>query len=97
MGANPYLNDGYPRLIAAIAIDETDALVSASWGIGQIMNKNHVSAGHTSEQATVAAFLAGEAEQLEAAVRFIKSTHLDYELRIRTSPPSPGLQPGAVR
>jgi hypothetical protein len=80
-GSKPYPKDSYPRLVAAIAIDETAALRSASWGIGQIMGENHVDAGYVSPQAMVAAFLDGEAEQLEAAVRFIKANHLDDELR----------------
>ncbi len=80
-GAKPYPADSYPRLTKALAIDETAALASASWGIGQIMGENHVSAGYASVQAMVAAFLDSEAEQLEAAVRFIKAEHLDDELR----------------
>lgn len=80
-GTKPYPKDSYPRLAAAIAIDETAALRSASWGIGQIMGENHVAAGYASVQAMVTAFLDSEAEQLEAAVRFIKANHLDDELR----------------
>lgn len=80
-GTKPYPKDSYTRLAAAIAIDETAAFRSASWGIGQIMGENHVAAGYTSVQAMVVAFLDSEAEQLEAAVRFIKADHLDDELR----------------
>ncbi len=77
-----YPKDSYPRLQAAIAIDEAAALKSASWGIGQVLGENHVAAGYNVVQAMVAGFVElGEAEQLEAAVRFISYNHLDDELR----------------
>ncbi|TGT72894.1 N-acetylmuramidase family protein [bacterium M00.F.Ca.ET.159.01.1.1] len=72
----------YPTLIRAIAVDETAALMSASWGIGQVLGENFGAAGYDSVQAMVADMVnGGEAAQLQAAVNFIKANHLDDELR----------------
>ena len=80
-GQAPYPKDSYPRLLKAIAIDETAALKSASWGLGQIMGGNHIAAGYDTVQDMVTAFAADEENQLAAAVNFIKANHLDDELR----------------
>lgn len=71
----------YPRLLKAMAIDETAALKSASWGMGQVMGGNFVSAGFDSVQDMVLAMMESEANQLQAMVEFIKSEHLDDDLR----------------
>jgi hypothetical protein len=76
-----YPNDSYPRLIAAMAIDETAALRSASWGLGQILGSNFAAAGFTSPQAMVRAFMDDEETHLSAMVNFIKTNRLDDELR----------------
>lgn len=80
-GAKPYPKDSYPRLVAAMAIDETAALKSASWGLTQILGENFKAAGYSTVQAMVQAFMADEAAHLEAAVKFIKANKLDDELR----------------
>lgn len=76
-----YPADSYPRLLRAIAIDETAALKSCSWGLGQIMGENFAAAGYQTPQAMVADFCRDEANQLEAMVRFIKANKLDDDLR----------------
>ncbi len=77
-----YPADSYPRLMQALAIDETAALKACSWGLGQILGENFVAAGYDSPQQMVVAFVeGGESEQLQAMVRFIKANHLDDELR----------------
>lgn len=77
-----YPADSYPRLSQAMAIDETAALKSASWGLGQIMGENYVAAGYDSPQHMVVAFVdMGEGEHLGAMVRFIVENHLDDEIR----------------
>lgn len=76
-----YPSDSYPRLIKAMAINETAALKSASWGLGQVMGENHVSAGYDSPQAMVRAFMADEENHLEAMVNFIVTNHIDDDLR----------------
>ena len=77
-----YPTDSYPRLMQAMAIDETAALKAASWGLGQILGENHRAAGYATPQAMVLAFCnGGEAEHLSAMVRFIVTNGLDDELR----------------
>lgn len=77
-----YPSDSYPRLIAAMAIDEAAALKAASWGLGQILGENFVAAGYDSPQHMVVAFVeGGESEHLQAMIRFVKANHLDDELR----------------
>ncbi len=80
-GAKPYPKDSYPRLRAAIAIDETAALKSASWGLGQVMGDSYDAAGFKSVQYMVEAMKDDEELQLEAAVNFILANKLDDELR----------------
>ncbi|MER9672431.1 N-acetylmuramidase family protein [Mesorhizobium sp. M0208] len=80
-GEKPYPRDSYPRLKAACAIDETAALKSASWGLGQVLGENHAAAGFATVQAMVEAMMADEEAQLEAAINFIKTNKLDDNLR----------------
>lgn len=82
-GAKPYPADSYPRLVAAMAIDETAALKSASWGLGQILGSNFRAAGYATPQAMVAAFCDDEEDHLAAMVKFIVSAKLDGHLRSR--------------
>ncbi|RWI22886.1 MAG: DUF3380 domain-containing protein [Mesorhizobium sp.] len=80
-GEKPYPRDSYPRLKAACAIDETAALKSASWGLGQVLGENHDAAGYATVQAMVEAMKADEELQLLASVNFIKANKLDDNLR----------------
>jgi hypothetical protein len=80
-GEKPYPRDSYPRLKAACAIDETAALRSASWGLGQVLGENFSAAGFATVQAMVEAMMADEALQLAAAVNFIAANRLDGKLR----------------
>ncbi|TPN43195.1 N-acetylmuramidase domain-containing protein [Mesorhizobium sp. B1-1-7] len=85
-GAKPYPKDSYPRLVKAMAIDETIALMSASWGSTQILAENHRDAGYTSPQAMVSAFMASEANHLEATVRLLVAWKIDDDLRAHRWP-----------
>lgn len=76
-----YPKDSYPRLTRAMEIDETAALKSCSWGLGQILGSNHVAAGYATPQLMVERFCESEAEQLSAMIRFIKANKLDDDLR----------------
>ncbi len=79
--AGSYPVDSYPRLMAALKIDEKAALRSASWGLGQIMGFNAELVGYSSAAAMVTAFAADEEKQLEAIVTFLKAKNLDKALR----------------
>jgi hypothetical protein len=76
-----YPADSYPRLTAAMTIDEEAALRSASWGLGQILGENFRAAGYPSAKAMVQDFIVDEDNHLEAMIRFIKAKGLDDELR----------------
>jgi hypothetical protein len=80
-GEQPYPKDSYPRILKAMAIDETVALKATSWGLGQIMGFNHAAAGYASPQAMVSAFAEDEENHLEAMVNFIIANGLDDEIR----------------
>ncbi|GGD24502.1 N-acetylmuramidase domain-containing protein [Aureimonas glaciei] len=80
-GTKPYPADSYPRLLQAMAIDETAALKAASWGLGQILGENFAMAGFASPQAMVLAFLDDAEAHLEAMVAFIIAAGLDDDIR----------------
>ena len=61
----------YERLEAAIQLDETAALESASWGIGQIMGYQATKLGYDDVHAMVSAMCDSEAAQLTAVARFL--------------------------
>ncbi|RWM13717.1 MAG: DUF3380 domain-containing protein [Mesorhizobium sp.] len=85
-GMQPYPRDCYPRLINAMAIDETAALMSASWGLTQILGENHRDTGYTSPQAMISAFMASEANHLEATVGLLVAWEVDDDLRAHRWP-----------
>lgn len=76
-----YPKDSYPRLHAAIKIDETAALKAASWGLGQILGENHKAAGYATPQAMVLEFMSDEDNHLEAMIRFMKSAGIAKALK----------------
>lgn len=76
-----YPVDSYPRLLAAMKINETAALRSASWGLGQIMGFNCEAAGYATPQDMIKAFAVDEENQLEAIVSFLRAKGLDDDLR----------------
>lgn len=76
-----YPADSYSRLYPAIEIDETAALMSASWGLGQVMGFNFAAAGFGSVQEMVRAMMDDEDNHLEAMIAFIVRSGLDDELR----------------
>lgn len=76
-----YPSDSYPRLVAAMAIDETAALKAASWGLGQVLGENHALVGYATPQAMVLAFMEDEETHLEAMVAFLIARKIDDDLR----------------
>lgn len=63
----------YQRLSDAMSLDYKNALLSASWGIGQIMGFNFGIAGYPSAEAMAQAFANTEDSQVFAMALFIKS------------------------
>jgi len=80
-GTRPYPKDSYPILVRAMALDETAALKSASWGLGQILGENHAMIGYDTPQDMVFAFLDDAEVHLEAMIAFILAAKLDGKLR----------------
>ena len=80
-GERAYPRDSYPRLHAAMEIDMSAALNSASWGLGQIMGFNAALCGYPSAAAMVEAFADDEETHLQAMVDFVVASGLDDELR----------------
>jgi hypothetical protein len=83
-GAKPYPRsqpERYAWLKKAMAIDETAALKSCSWGLGQVMGFNHKAAGFATVQSFVAAMTHSEGAHLYAMARFIVSKGLQRHLR----------------
>lgn len=76
-----YPRDSYDDLRKMMEIDETAALRSCSWGLGQVMGFNHLAAGFGTVQKMVLAMMNDEAAGLEAMISFIKNNGLDDELR----------------
>ena len=63
----------YKAYFDAVDIDENAAMLSTSWGLGQIMGFNHKTAGYKTVQEMVQIFMQGEYYQLEGMLNFIKS------------------------
>jgi N-acetylmuramidase/Putative peptidoglycan binding domain len=71
----------YDRLSAAIALDQTAALQSASWGIGQVMGENFEPAGFGDANSMVQSMTQNEDQQLAAMCKFLLSRKLHLSLR----------------
>lgn len=80
-GEKPYPKDSYPRLQKAIAINETAALKSASWGLGQILGSNYAMVGYKSPQSMVMSFMEDEANHLDAIVSFLIAADIADDLK----------------
>lgn len=65
----------YDRLSAAIALDPTAALMSASWGIGQTLGEGYTECGFSSPLALVTGMFDSEDQQLLAAASEMVSSH----------------------
>lgn len=86
-GTRPYPRTSelnYQRLKKMMAIDETAALESTSWGMFQIMGFNYKDSGYASVQQMVEAFVSGgEKEHLDAFTRLVDAWSLEDELQRR--------------
>ena len=71
----------YARIARALKLDRRAALMSASWGAGQIMGFNHVAAGFADVESMVTAMQASEDAQLTAVGAFLRAEDLVTPLR----------------
>jgi hypothetical protein len=81
-GYGPLGDHQYDRLQRAIAKDRTAALMSASWGIGQVMGENCKMAGFADVEAMVAAMSDSEDKQAAAMANFLIAKGLQNALRV---------------
>jgi len=77
------LGKEYARLEKAAKLDRAAALMSASWGAGQIMGFNHVAAGFADVESMVSAMQQSEDAQLASVASFVQAEHLTGLLRSR--------------
>jgi hypothetical protein len=71
----------YERLNRAIALDETAALLSTSWGLAQVMGFNAAAAGFADPLSMVAAILQSEDAHLRAMANFIRHSGIDVAIK----------------
>lgn len=71
----------WAELMRAVQIDETAALSSTSFGLGQILGQEYAECNYRSPQDLVTQFFVSEKEQVEAMCRLIKARHLDVDMR----------------
>lgn len=76
-----YPKDSYADLAKMMAIDETAALESCSWGALQVMGSNHRQAGYPDVQSMVRAAMDDEENHIRMGVNFIKAEGIDDEMR----------------
>lgn len=85
---NPALNTGgqpgeHSRFNKALSLDRRSALLSASYGIFQIMGFNHAICGYPTADSFYESLTSGEAHHLKAFIGFVKSKGLSAALRSR--------------
>ncbi|MEN9755255.1 MAG: hypothetical protein RLZ07_1637 [Pseudomonadota bacterium] len=71
----------YDRLEEAMALDESAALQSASWGLGQIMGSHFEKLGYATPQDMIESFVQSEGDQLQGIAKFLIAEGLDKALR----------------
>jgi hypothetical protein len=76
----------YARLESAMMMDRPAALMSTSWGAGQIMGFNHSLAGFDDVESMVIAMQASEDAQLVAVASFLKKKNLHLLLNKKDWP-----------
>ncbi|MFZ6647882.1 N-acetylmuramidase domain-containing protein [Undibacterium sp. TJN25] len=80
-GYGPAGQHQYDRLAQAIKLNESAALESASWGLGQVMGENWSSLGYASVAAFVSEMCESEGRQLHAMALFISHKGLAAKLK----------------
>ncbi|MEI6573724.1 MAG: N-acetylmuramidase domain-containing protein [Alphaproteobacteria bacterium] len=71
----------YERLETALSLDESAALQSASWGLGQIMGTHFEKLEYGSPQEMVESFVQSEGDQLQGIAKFLIAEGLDKALK----------------
>lgn len=66
----------YPRLEKAAKLNRAAALMSTSWGAGQVMGFNHKTVGFADVESMVQAMMRSEDDQLVSVASFLKANNL---------------------
>lgn len=72
-------NAEYKAYFDAMEMDQEAAMLSTSWGLGQVMGFNHKAAGYKKVNDMVATFNSSEYYQLEGMLNFIKANRKLYQ------------------
>lgn len=76
----------FDRLDQAVELDRKAALMSASWGLGQVLGTNFAMVGYDTVEDFVAAMMRSERDQIDAMTEYLKAAGL---LRyLMNSPPN---------
>ena len=70
----------YLRLECAMQLDQDAALMSASWGIGQILGENFRAAGFAQISGMISSMVSSEDEQLNGMAKFVTSQGIAQSL-----------------
>ena len=73
----------YDRLAVALKLNQSAAMKSASWGLGQVMGENFAIAGFPNVDTMVADMVDSEDAQLYGMACFIKGNNLHKKLQSR--------------
>jgi hypothetical protein len=76
-----YPTDSFPRIKAAMRINQAAALKATSWGATQILGENYRMVGYATVEDMVSAFMDDEENHLEAMVNFLIASGIDDDLR----------------
>ena len=71
----------YDRLAVALKLNQSAAMKSASWGLGQVMGENYAAAGFPNVDTMVADMVESEDAQLHGMAAFIKANGLHHALQ----------------
>lgn len=80
-GTLKYPLDSYPNLEKALALSKEGALLSASWGLPQILGSNHKMIGYATVEEMVIDFTDSEFKQLIGLVKFLESRKITKYLK----------------
>jgi hypothetical protein len=80
-GGYGLFSEQHDKLRIAASYNREAALMSASWGVGQVMGYHWEALGYSSLQHFINCMYHSEAKQLEAMIRYIKVNNLIDELQ----------------
>jgi hypothetical protein len=80
-GTLRYPSDSYPSLIKAVVVNKEAALMSASWGLSQILGSNHKLIGYATVHEMIEKFKESEYNHVLGMIRFLENRKIIDDLR----------------